>query len=338
MPSFAYEVKSELANVLNYKRCCDIAQLNAMLKVGAILNENKIEFNSNNAMVARKVLKLIKKIYQEAQTEVAVIRNKKFRFRNRYIIRIFKSVATESLFKEMQVNRFPVEVCCQNAYLRGLFLTCGSVNRPESSYYHIEISTNSEDIAKFIEKNIKKMGFPARSFERKNMFVVYFKEFDMICDFLYIIEAENAVERFEVAQNIKEVRANVSRLVNCETANLQNAINAAQRQLRDIRIIKATGQELDNKLNEVAEIRLKHPELNMRELAEKIFVSTSCVKQRMHKIHMIANPEEKNKPKKKKRGRKSKKEIQEALEQEIKNSETTISYSKSVKNSSNGRP
>ena len=105
---------------------------------------------------------------------------------------------------------------------------------------------------------------------------------------MYIIEAKTAVERFEIAQNLKEVRANVCRLVNCETANLQCAINAAQKQLKDIRTIKAAGKNLDAKLTEVAEARLKFPELNMRELAEKIFVSTSCVKQRMRKIHMIA--------------------------------------------------
>lgn len=288
MPSFSYEVKSELANVANYRRCCDAAQLNAMFKVGANLNGNKIEFNSNNAMVARKVLKLIRRVYTGAQTEVAVIRNKKFRSRNRYIIRIFKSPLTKNLFKAMESNKFPDEACCQNAYLRGLFLTSGSVNRPESRHYHIEIIVPTEEIAKFIVKNLKKLDFPARSFERQNTFVIYFKEFDMICDFLYIIEAKTAVERFEVAQNLKEVRANVCRLVNCETANLQCAINAAQKQLQDIRTIRAAGQNLDAKLNEVAEARLKFPELNMRELAEKIFVSTSCVKQRMRKIHMIA--------------------------------------------------
>ena len=281
-----------------------------MLKVGAKINGNKIEFNSNNAMVARKVLKLIKRVYQEAKTEVAVVRNKKFRFRNKYIIRIFHSAVSNNLFKEMQTNKFPLEECCQNAYVRGLFLACGSVNRPESKYYHIELVTQSEAIAKFIEKNLKKMDFPARSFERKETFIVYFKEFDMICDFLYVINAKNAVERFEVAQNIKEVRANVCRLVNCETANLQSAINAAQKQLKDIKTIKALGQELDPKLNEVAEIRLQHPELSMRELAEKIFISTSCFKQRMAKIHKIANPNEVPPPKKKKRGPKPKNLIQ----------------------------
>lgn len=287
MPSFAYEVKSELANISNYKLCCNIAQLNGMLKVGAVLNGNRIDFISSNAMVARKVLKLVKKSYLDAKTEVAVIRNKKFRSNNTYVVRIFLDSNTHSLFKAMQNNKFPDENCCQKAYLRGLFLACGTVNRPES-YYHLEIFTTSEPTAKFIEKNMRKIGFNARTFERKDKFVVYLKEFESICDFLYIINAKSAVERFEVAQNVKEVRANVNRIINCETANMQRAINAAQKQIKDIKIIDAMGEKLDDKLREAADARLQYPELTIPEVAEKIFVSASCFKHRMFQIHLIA--------------------------------------------------
>ena len=294
MPSFAYEVKSELANVINGDRCCDTAQLNAMLKVGAELNGNVIDFVSTNAAVARKVLKLIKIVYENAKTEVAVIRQKKFRIINRYVIRIFPDSQTAPLLNAMKNNKFPIEDHCQNAYLRGLFLACGSVNRPESSY-HLEIFTSSENIAKFIIKNMKRMGFSAKYFERKDKFVVYMKEFDTICDFLYMIKAENAVERFEVAQNVKEVRINVNRIINCETANLQRAINAAQKQLRDIRIIYELGMPLDKRLREVADIRLNNPESTIPELASKLYISTSCFKHRMFEIHLIANPKERYK-------------------------------------------
>ena len=300
MPSFAYEVKSELANIINYSRCCDIAQLNAMLKVSAELIGNRIDFNTTNAAIARKLLKLIKNVYRDAKTEVAVIRNKKFRITNRYVVRIFLDERTLPLFKEMQRNKFPVESCCQNAYIRGLFLACGSVNRPESSY-HLEIFTNLESTAKFIAKNMKRMGFNAKYFERIDKFVVYLKEFDMICDLLYLIGAKGAVERFEVAQNVKEVKINVNRIINCETANLQRSINAAQKQLRDIRIIYELGLPLDERLEEAAKIRLQNPDANLSELASKIFTSVSCLKHRMKKIHLIANPIEYQSKEKKKR-------------------------------------
>ena len=291
MPSFAYEVKSELVNVLNYSRCCDTAQLNAMLKVGAEINGNRIDFTSTNAAVARKVLKLVKLLYKDVKTEVAVIRNKKFRIINRYVVRIFLDTQNAPLFKAMQTNKFPLEEHCQNAYLRGLFLACGSVNRPESAY-HLEIFTSSEANAKFIMKNMKKLGFSANYFERQDKFIVYMKSFDMICDFLYLIKADNAVERLEVAQNVKEVRINVNRIINCETANLQRSINAAQKQIKDIRIVKELGLPLNDNLKEVADIRLSNPDASIPELANKIFISPSCFKHRMFKIHLMANPKE----------------------------------------------
>ena len=309
MPSFAYEVKSELANIINYSKCCDTAQLNAMLKVGAEIIGNRIDFNTTNAAVARKVLKLIKIVYKDAKTEVAVIRNKKFRVTNRYVIRILLDDKTAPLLKAIQNNKFPLEDHCQNAYMRGLFLACGSVNRPESSY-HLEIFTASEATAKFITKCMKKMDFRAKYFERKEKFVVYLKEFDTICDFLYLIQAENAVERFEVAQNVKEVRINVNRVINCETANLQRSINAAQKQIKDIRIINELGLPLNNRLKEVADIRLQNPDANISELASKIYISVSCFKHRMNEIHIIANPNEKHKILKK-RDRKRHKTLEE---------------------------
>ena len=323
MPSFAYEVKSELANVVNFNRCCNIAQLNAMLKVGAEINGNRIDFSSTNAAVARKVLKIVKKVYPKAKTEVAVIRNKKFRTTNRYVIRIFENLKTAPLFKEMINNKFPTESCCQGAYLRGLFLACGSVNKPESSY-HLEIFTTSESIAKFIVKSMKRMDFPARYFQRKDKFVVYMKEFDMICDFLYLIKADNAVERFEVAQNVKEVRININRVINCETANLHRTINAAQKQIKDIRILYALGKPLDDNLKEVAEIRLQNPDASIPELAEKLYISASCFKHRMFKIHLMANPKERykyNNKMKRKKARLEKERLKEKEEANLSQSE-----------------
>ena len=291
MPSFAYEVKSELANVLNYSRCCDVAQLDAMLKVGAEIKSNRIDFSSTNAAVARKVLKLVKLLYKDVRTEVAVIRDKKFRIVNRYVIRIFSDTQNIHLFDEMRNNKFPLEEHCQNAYLRGLFLACGSVNRPESEY-HLEIFTTSESTAKFIMKSMGKVGFKVKYFERQDKFVIYMKSFDMICDFLYLIKADNAVERLEVAQNVKEVRINVNRVVNCETGNLQRIINAAQKQIKDIRIVNELGISLSEPLREVADIRLNNPDASIPELASKIFISPSSFKHRMFKIHLMANPKE----------------------------------------------
>ena len=308
MPSFAYEVRSELVNVANYNRCCNIAQLNAMLKIGAEVNGagNRIDFSSTNAAIARKVLTLVKKVYKDVKTEVAVIRHKKFRTTHRYVIRIFLSPKTQPLLKAIQSSKFPVESCCENAYLRGLFMVGGSVNRPEAPQYHLEISASSAQTAKFIQKNMIKLGFSVGMFKRLDKYVVYMKAFDTICDFLYLIKADKAEERYEIARNLKDVRANVNRVINCETANLQKAVNAAQRQIRDIKIAYKMDFPLREDLKEAAEARMENPEVAMTELAKKLFISVSSFKQKMKEIHQLVNPDDNFKPKMK-RGRKPKK-------------------------------
>ena len=297
MPSFASDVKSELVNFVNYRKCCDKTQLNAMLKIRATLSENRIDFNSTNAAVTRKVLKLVKAVYSTAKTEVAVIRYKKFHLKNRYIIRIFRDAETQSLFEEMSINKFPDEDCCRNSYLRGLFMSAGTVNRPEKGY-HLEINSNTEEVGKFVKKCLSQSGFGVGLFQRKERFVAYLKTFEDICDFLYLIHA---------ARNLKEVRSQVNRIVNCETANLQRSVNAAQQQIQDIKIICANEKlfkKMDEKMKETAEMRLKFPELNISEIAEKMFLSASGLKYRFKKIHLLANPKDRWKEFAKKRKKK----------------------------------
>ena len=288
MPSFSYEVKEELLQIKNVNDCCNIAQLNAMLKVGGVINGNRIDFITVHAAIARKVLKLIKFIYSDVKAEVAVVRHKKFWTRNRYVVRIFLDAQTEFLFKSMKNNKFPRSDCCKSSYLRGLFLAAGSVSRPES-HYHFEIFTFSKNIAAFIEKNLQKIDIPVKSFERRDRFVVYLQDYESICDVLYLINAENALERFEIAKNLKEVRINVNRITNCDNANLQKAVDAAQRQLSDIKIIQERGLTLDSVLTETVLARLQNPSSTIPELAEKLFVSPSCLKHRFKKIHDLAN-------------------------------------------------
>ena len=105
-----------------------------------------------------------------------------------------------------------------------------------------------------------------------------------------MMQAEKSVERFEVARNLKEVRGQVNRLVNCETANLQKAVDAAGRQLADIRRIeRAAGLEgLPDILRETAEARLAHPDASLAELAALLCVSKPGVNHRLRKLHALA--------------------------------------------------
>jgi DNA-binding protein WhiA len=119
---------------------------------------------------------------------------------------------------------------------------------------------------------------------------VYLKEGDAVIDFLGMVEADEAVESFEVARNVKEVREQVNRLVNCETANLQKAVDAAGRQLDIIRRLDAAGQlkALPPKVRAAAKVRLDNPDATLQELAEMLGISKSGMNHRMRKLKELA--------------------------------------------------
>lgn len=291
MPSFAQEVKEELIHYTNGTMCCKRSQLNAMLSVRGKINEigNRIDFVSTNAGVSRKVFTLMKALYAEAKLEVAMIQNRRFRFRTNYIVRIFLDSQTKELVEGMKLHKMPTQTCCKYAYFRGWFLAGGTINRPEYDYRLDIYALEEEGKAKVIKKTLKSEDLQARMFLRKGKYVIYLKDFETICDFLYIINARRAVERVEAAQNLKEVKANVNRVVNCETANLQKTVNATQQQMQDMKLLIQKGVILNEKLKEVVIARRKFPDLNINELARKIYISPSGLKHRLQKIHLLAN-------------------------------------------------
>ena len=134
------------------------------------------------------------------------------------------------------------------------------------------------------------MEFPVGMTERKGAYVVYLKEGDAVMDFLGMVHADEAVEAFEVARNLKEVRNQVNRLVNCETANLQKAVDAAGRQMKDIRLLQRAGQweSLPELLRETAQARMEHPDASLTELAEILCVSKSGLNHRFRKLRRMA--------------------------------------------------
>ncbi len=198
---------------------------------------------------------------------------------------------TENFFNELFSENYAKKIIDYPnlgvAYLRGAFLASGSVNRPEK-HYNLEIICATKISAEFVQKIFKVFDMNANLYERKGFFVVYIKEGDSICDFLGIIGAEKAVNRFEVAQNIKEVRAMVNRIVNCETANLNKTIDAAQRQIADIRKIIAKKIKVEDHIAQTMKFRLKYPDDSAAELAKKMFLSKPGIMYRFRVIHKLA--------------------------------------------------
>ncbi|WP_029541702.1 DNA-binding protein WhiA [Selenomonas sp. AB3002] len=311
MPSFATEVKNELAR-LNYDTsCCRTAELAALLRMGSNLTFGLrrtfgLNFTTENAAVARKVLQLLKAEGGGIKTEITVSRSKRLKKNNSYTVLVPPAPEVAGLLEHLgflheESLNMDTDIailkknCCRIAYLRGAFLGGGSVNRPESAY-HLELVTGSFALAQLLFQLLKKMDFPVGLTDRKDSYIIYLKEGDAVIDFLGLLEAEDAVEAFEVARNVKEVREQVNRLVNCETANLQKAVDAAGRQLAEIEGLKQGGmwEKLPKKLKEAAEARLANPEASLAELAEIMGITKSGASHRMRKLRELASAIENN--------------------------------------------
>ena len=181
--------------------------------------------------------------------------------------------------------------CCKRAFIRGAFLAAGSISDPEK-FYHFEIACATEAKAKQIQGLILSMGIEAKIVLRKKYFVVYIKEGSQIVDILNVMEAPVALMELENIRILKEMRGNVNRQVNCETANINKTVSAAVKQIEDIEFIRDTVgfESLPDGLAQIAKARLLKPEATLKELGEDLEppVGKSGVNHRLRKLGEMA--------------------------------------------------
>ena len=180
--------------------------------------------------------------------------------------------------------------CCKRSFLRGAFLGGGSISRP-SSDYHLEMVTENEDFAHTIIKVMHSFSLKAKLTDRKNDFIVYLKDGESITNFLSVIGAHGAMMDFENVRIVKEMRNNVNRVVNCETANLNKVVKAAVRQINCIKYIdEHMGlSQLPQGLQDTARLRLENPDASLNELVEYANgIGKSGINHRLKKLQEIA--------------------------------------------------
>ncbi|MFC7393884.1 DNA-binding protein WhiA [Scopulibacillus cellulosilyticus] len=303
--SFAAETKNELTQ-LDGKDCCSKSELAALIRMnGSISIVNKhlgLDISTENAAIARRIYKLIKKSY-DYSIELLVRRKMRLKKNNVYIVRVkehakdilqdLKIVDDHLMFTRNIDPSLIKKSCCKRSYLRGAFLAGGSLNHPESSY-HLEIFSIYEDHTKSLEELMNRFDLNAKMLQRKNGYILYMKEGEKITEFLNIIGAHKALLYFEDIRIVKDMRNSVNRLVNCETANLNKTVSAAMKQIENIKLIESEMglDQLPDKLREIAELRVKHPDVTLKELGELIQgekISKSGINHRFRKIEAIAD-------------------------------------------------
>ena len=287
MSSYAQDVKNELARIFGDEPETLHAEFAALLFCGTKIFDGRLEFATTNAAVARKVISLTKKFLPAVKPEVAAVRRKKLNKDLIYVVRIFLTGEVQNFLEQLDAPELLKRSRFKVAWLRGAFLAKGTVNRPEAQYL-LQIVSRSVKTAQFVQKILAALDFNAGLYQRKKNFIVWLREADAICDFLGMIGAVNALERFEVARNLKEIRLQVHRQVNMDTCALNRAADASQRQIADIKILMARNYPVTKKIREAMELRLANPSCTINELAEKISLSKAGMWSRFKKIHHLA--------------------------------------------------
>lgn len=302
--SFAAATKKELT-MIEVTPCCAKAELAALIRMNGSVQISSqrltLDISTENAAIARRIFSLIKMSFG-VHSELLVRKKMRLKKNNVYIVRIPGQV--KELLNALHITRGGFDFiddidkrivknpCCKRSYLRGSFLAGGSVNNPEGSSYHLEIATLYEEHCAALCKLANGYKLNARCIERKKGYIFYIKEGEKIIEFLNIIGAHQALLKFEDVRIMRDMRNSVNRIVNCETANLNKTIGAAMRQIENIKLLqREVGLEnLPDKLREVAEIRLHHPDMNLTEVGEMLKgqVSKSGVNHRLRKIDELA--------------------------------------------------
>jgi hypothetical protein len=179
------------------------------------------------------------------------------------------------------------EDCCRQSFMRGAFLAGGSVTDPDKRY-HLELVTSHLKVSSETYTLLMELGFSPKDTLRSGSSILYFKQSDMIVDFLTTIGAPVCAMKIIEAKMEKELRNGVNRRCNCDTANLGKAVDAAQQQLIAIRHLRASGklENLPEKLRQAAALREDNPEATLSELAELVDppISKPAMSHRMRKL------------------------------------------------------
>ena len=279
--SFTSTVKDEVSRLESSKLEC-ISELSAIIRVGGQINNN-ITITIENNSVARRTFKLIKNIYNI--TPKITVRGKKIGKGYTYILTINNK--NREILEDLSIidnNKYlsiPKEYIISDeeglrAYLRGVFITCGSVNDPKTSRYHLEFILDSKEYAEFINKLLNTYDLNSKIIKREKNYTVYIKEAEKISDLLRIIKAFNAVMYFEDIRIYRDHKNMTNRLNNCEQANTDKIFMTAAKQVKDIEKLYELDMVdlLDDKLKVVIEYRMKYQESSLQELADIISLET----------------------------------------------------------------
>lgn len=280
--TFSTVIKNEISK-LDSNKLEKISELSAVVRNSSVI-DNDIKISIENNAIARRIYQTIKDLYE---VSALITLRERIRFSRGFILKINKK--QKEILTDLAIinNNFelldvPKDYLINDeeqirAYLRGLFISCGSVNDPKTSRYHLEFIVDTKNYANFINDMLNSFNLNSKVIKREKNYMVYIKEAEKISDYLRLIKAYNAVMYFEDIRIYRDHKNMTNRLNNCEQANVDKIFLTSSRQLKDIETLKKHDMLdlLDDKLKEVVEYRIKYPESSLQELSEIISSNTN---------------------------------------------------------------
>jgi len=318
--SFSFDTKNELCKIPVQRLCCARAEAYGILLYCNTFNATEVRIITENPNFAARIPKLFHRAFGlrfDRQPEPEQIRqdnggNHKGEKAERDVISagqsgklIFQMTDPKKLDHIINVLGYDPrqhlvlhinfgmleDECCRAAFLRGAFIAGGSSTDPLKRY-HLELTTSHLQASRELEVLLRECGYPPKSLARNGSFITYFKQSDQIEDFLTLIGAPVAAMNIMSAKLEKDLRNSVNRRLNCDSANLDKAVFAAQEQLEAIRKLQSSEllETLPDKLQQTATMRVKYPELTLTELAGEFDppVTKSCLNHRLRKLMELA--------------------------------------------------
>ena len=298
--SFAYDVKAELCKAPLSRGCCAVAEGCGVLLYASAFSAGEVRIVTENDEFAARLPRLFQKAFGVKFDELP--EEKKG---GKLLLRITREDKLDAIWRALGYDRrahfalhlnFALleEECCRAAFLRGAFLSGGSVTDPQKRY-HLELATSHVQAGREVEALLRDMGFEPKNVMRQGSFVTYFKSSEHIADLLTLIGAPGRALEIVSAKIEKEMRNTVNRRVNCDAANLDKTVTAACEQVEAFTRLTESGAigDLPVKLQEVAVARLLQPELTLSELAATFDppLTKSCLNHRIRKLMEIARGE-----------------------------------------------
>lgn len=296
--SFTSTVKNEIA-ILKLTGTTKIALISGFFRNNYQIIDDAITISSENDVVI-SYLKDLLNSYEEISYKEEFLDNNNFSKNKLKALIVTKGegfIRENFCIDNDIIPNYLVETDDEvRGYLRGVFLSSGSINDPKTSRYHLEFLIEKGEEAVFVQKLLNSYSLNAKLLSRDKGYMLYIKEADKISDFLKIIGCSKAVLYYEEIRVYRDAKNKTNRLNNCEQANMDRVIDSAMEQLNYIKILEDNMaiELLDDKTKEALEYRKKYQEASLKELSEIISLETgkkitkSGLNHRFRKIKELA--------------------------------------------------